>query len=126
MLYMELSYSVVEMVDAVKDTVSANGLKSCYIRPIAFRGYGVMGLEPHPGTRQVTNHGMAVGHVPGRGRPHQGCRRGRELRGATWHQLDTSAVKATGQYLNSSFARIEANRHGYAEAILLNEEGKVC
>lgn len=125
MLYMELDYSVEETVQAVKDTIAANGLKSCYIRPIAFRGYGAMGLDPIPCPEQFTiavwpwdaylgeesvNKGVAVGV-------------------SSWRQRGINStppvIKATGNYLNSSFAKIEANRHGYNEAILLNEDGKV-
>jgi branched-chain amino acid aminotransferase len=126
MLLMDLGYSVEETVEAVKETIRANRLKSCYIRPIAFRGYGVMGLDPLPAPVNVViaawpwdtylgeealSHGVAVGV-------------------SSWRQRGINAtppaIKATGQYINSSLARVEANRHGYAEAILLNEEGKVC
>jgi branched-chain amino acid aminotransferase len=126
MLLMDLSYSVEETVEAVKETIRSNRLSSCYIRPIAFRGYGVMGLDPLPAPINVViaawpwdtylgedavTHGVAVGV-------------------SSWRQRGINstppAIKATGQYINSSLARVEANRHGYAEAILLNEEGKVC
>jgi branched-chain amino acid aminotransferase len=126
MLLMDLDYSVNETVEAVKETIRANRLKSCYIRPIAFRGYGVMGLDPLPAPINVViaawpwdtylgeealSHGVAVGV-------------------SSWRQRGINstppAIKATGQYINSSLARVEANRHGYAEAVMLNEEGKVC
>jgi len=126
MLLMDLGYSIEEMVEAVKETVRVNGVQSCYVRPIAFRGYGVMGLDPLPAPVNVViaiwpwgtylgdealNSGMAVGV-------------------SSWRQRGVNAsppaIKATANYLNSSLARIEANKHGYAEAILLNEEGKVC
>jgi branched-chain amino acid aminotransferase len=126
MLLMDLGYSVEETVEAVKETIRSNRLTSCYIRPIAFRGYGVMGLDPLPAPVNVVIaawpwdtylgeeallHGVAVGV-------------------SSWRQRGINstppAIKATGQYINSSLARVEANRHGYAEAILLNEEGKVC
>ena len=126
MLLMDLGYTVEQTVEAVKETIRTNRLSSCYIRPIAFRGYGVMGLDPLPAPVNVViaawpwdtylgeealTHGVAVGV-------------------SSWRQRGINAtppaIKATGQYINSSLARIEANRHGYAEAILLNEEGKVC
>jgi branched-chain amino acid aminotransferase len=126
MLLMDLGYTVEETVEAVKETIRSNRLSSCYIRPIAFRGYGVMGLDPLPAPVNVViaawpwdtylgeealSHGVAVGV-------------------SSWRQRGINstppAIKATGQYINSSLARVEANRHGYAEAILLNEEGKVC
>ncbi|MDP2181275.1 MAG: branched-chain amino acid transaminase [Actinomycetota bacterium] len=126
MLLMDLDYSPEEMVEVVKDTIRVNGLRSCYIRPLAFRGYGVMGLDPLPAPVNVTVaawpwdtylgedavlHGVAVGV-------------------SSWRQRSINAsppaIKATANYLNSSLARIEANKHGYAEAVLLNEDGKVC
>ncbi len=126
MLLMDLGYSVDETVEAVLATIRVNRLSSCYIRPLAFRGYGVMGLDPLPAPVNVViaawpwdtylgedaiKHGVAVGV-------------------SSWRQRGINAtppaIKATGQYINSSLARVEANRHGYAEAILLNEEGKVC
>jgi len=126
MLYMDLGRSVDEMVDAVTDTIRANGLKSCYIRPIAFRGYGVMGLDPIPAPVNVTIAAWPWDTYLGE----DGLTKGVAVGVSSWRQRGINAtppaIKATGQYLNSSFARIEANRHGYAEAILLNEEGKVC
>ena len=126
MLLMDLDYSVEQMVAAVKDTIRVNGLDACYIRPLAFRGYGVMGLDPLPAPinvivavwpwdsflgEEALKHGMAVGV-------------------SSWRQRSVNAsppaIKATANYLNSSLARIEANKHGYAEAILLNEVGNVC
>jgi len=126
MLFMDLGYSVDQMVDAVKQTISANGLKSCYIRPIAFRGYGVMGLDPIAAPVNVTIAAWPWDTYLGE----DGLTKGVAVGVSSWRQRGINAtppaIKATGQYLNSSFARIEANRHGYAEAILLNEEGKVC
>lgn len=126
MILMDVGYSVEQMVEAVKETIRVNGLKSCYVRPLVFRGYGVMGLDPLPAPVNVVvaawpwdtylgedalKHGVAVGV-------------------SSWRQRGINstppAIKATGQYINSSLARVEANKHGYAEAVLLNEEGKVC
>ncbi len=126
MLLMDIGYSVDETVAAVKDVIRVNRLESCYVRPLVFRGYGVMGLDPLPAPVNIAiaawpwatylgedaiKHGVAVGV-------------------SSWRQRGINstppAIKATGQYINSSLARIEANRHGYAEAVLLNEEGKVC
>jgi branched-chain amino acid aminotransferase len=126
MLYMDLAYSVDEMVEAVKETIRVNKLKSCYIRPLAFRGYGIMGLDPIPAPVQVIIAVWPWDTYLGA----DGLSQGVDVGVSSWRQRGINslppAVKATGNYLNSSFARIEANRHGYAEAILLNEEGKVC
>ena len=54
MLFMDLGYTVDEMVEAVKETIRVNKLPACYIRPVAFRGYGVMGLDPIEAPVNVT------------------------------------------------------------------------
>jgi branched-chain amino acid aminotransferase len=126
MLYMDLAYDVEETMEAVRETIRANGLKSCYIRPIAFRGYGVMGLDPMPAPINVVIAVWPWDTYLGE----EGLTEGVDVGISSWRQRGINsvppAIKATGNYLNSSFARIEANRHGYAEAIMLNEEGKVC
>lgn len=126
MLYMELGMSVDETMEAVRETIRANNLKACYIRPLAFRGYGVMGLDPIPAPVQVIIAVWPWDTYLGEEALSQGV----DVGVSSWRQRGVNAcppaIKATANYLNSSFARIEANRHGYAEAIMLNEEGKVC
>ncbi len=125
MLFMDLGASVDEMVEAVKETIRANHLPACYIRPIAFRGYGVMGLDPIPAPVQVVIAVWPWETYMGE----EALVRGVDVGVSSWRQRGINslppAIKATGNYLNSSLARIEANRHGYNEAILLNEQGKV-
>jgi branched-chain amino acid aminotransferase len=126
MLFMDLGYSVDQMVEAVKDTIRANKLPACYIRPIAFRGYGVMGLDPIPAPVQVSIACWPWGTYMG----DDALKEGVDVGVSSWRQRGVNsmppAIKATGNYLNSSLARIEANQHGYNEAIMLNEEGMVC
>lgn len=126
MLMMDLGMSVEELCEAVKGTVRANGLPECYIRPIAFRGYGVMGLDPIPAPVQIAIAAWPWETYMGE----EALTRGVDVGISSWRQRGINslppAIKATGNYLNSSLARVEANRHGYNEAILLNEEGKVC
>jgi len=126
MLFMDLGYSVEEMVEAVKETIRVNKLPACYIRPIAFRGYGVMGLDPIPAPVSISIACWPWETYMGE----EALREGVDVGISSWRQRGINsmppAIKATGNYLNSSFARIEANQHGYNEAILLNEEGKVC
>ncbi len=125
MLFMDLGYSVEEMVEAVKETIRVNKLPACYIRPIAFRGYGVMGLDPIPAPVNISIACWPWETYMGE----EALREGVDVGISSWRQRGINsmppAIKATGNYLNSSFARIEANQHGYNEAILLNEEGKV-
>ena len=126
MLLMELGYPVTDLVEAVKETIRVNRLTSCYIRPVAFRGYGEMGLDPIPAPVNVVIAAWQWDSYLGE----EALKHGVDVGVSSWRQRGINstppAVKATGQYLNSSLARVEANRHGYAEAILLNEEGKVC
>ncbi len=126
MLFMDLGYSVDELVLAVRDTIRANNLPACYIRPIAFRGYGVMGVDPIPAPVQVSIAVWPWESYLGEAALVQGV----DVGVSSWRQRSINAIppaiKSSASYLNSGFAKIEANRHGYAEAILLNEEGKVC
>ncbi|TLM76853.1 MAG: branched-chain amino acid transaminase [Actinobacteria bacterium] len=126
MLLMEIGYSVPQMVDAVKETIRANKLPACYIRPIVFRGYGAMGLDPVPAPVSRTIACWPWATYMGE----DGLKHGVDVGVSSWRQRGVNsmppAIKATGNYLNSSFARVEANKHGYNEAILLNEQGKVC
>ncbi len=125
MLFMDLGYSVDEMVEAVKETIRANKLPACYIRPLAFRGYGVMGLDPIPAPVSVIIAVWPWDTYMGE----EALVKGVDVGVSSWRQRGINslppAIKATGNYLNSSLARIEANQHGYNEAILLNEDGKV-
>jgi len=125
MLFMDLGYTVEEMVEAVKETIRVNNLPSCYIRPLAFRGYGIMGLDPIPAPVQVIIAAWPWETYMGE----EALREGVDVGVSSWRQRGINslppAIKATGNYLNSALARIEANQHGYNEAILLNEQGMV-
>jgi branched-chain amino acid aminotransferase len=126
MLFMDLGYTVEEMVEAVKETIRVNNLPACYIRPIAFRGYGIMGLDPIEAPVNISIAAWPWETYMGE----EALRAGVDVGVSSWRQRGINsmppAIKATGNYLNSSFARIEANQHGYNEAVMLNEEGKVC
>ncbi|MCL2654962.1 MAG: branched-chain amino acid transaminase [Coriobacteriia bacterium] len=126
LLYMELPYSLEELCEAVKQTVSANKLEQCYIRPLVFRGYGSMGVDPLEAPVQVIIAVWPWDSYLGE----EALATGVDVGISSWRQRSVNAfppqVKATASYLNSGLAHIEAVRHGYNEAILLNEDGKVC
>ncbi len=126
MLRMTPTYSVEEMVDATKAAISANKLPACYIRPVMMRGYGVMGLDPLPAPVQTFIAVWPWDSYLGE----ESLLHGVDAGISSWRQRSVNStppqIKATGNYINSSFARMEANDHGYAEAILLNEAGYVC
>ena len=126
LLHMDLPYSVEELVEATKETVRANRLESCYIRPIAFLGYGEMGLNPLPCTINVSIAVWPWGSYLG----DEGLKRGVRMKISTWRRMDPNinpvAAKGTGIYINSSLAKVEALHGGYDEAILLNTAGTVA
>jgi branched-chain amino acid aminotransferase len=126
MLMMELDRPVAEMVEVVKEAIRVNGLSSCYIRPLAFRAYGAMGLDPLPCPISVMVAVWPWDTYLGE----EALEKGVEVGVSSWRARGPNshppAIKATANYLNSSLARLEANKHGYAEAILLNEAGHVA
>ena len=124
-LMMPLPYSVDEMVQAVKDTVRSTGLASCYVRPIAYYGYGEMGLNTLPCSTDVAVACWPWGAYLGDDALTTGVR----MKISSWTRHDHNAMppaaKTTGNYVNSSLAKVEALKAGYDEAILLNGAGMV-
>jgi branched-chain amino acid aminotransferase len=125
LLYMEIPFSVEELVEATKATIRACEVDSCYIRPLAYLGYGEMGLNPLPCPVQVSIAVWPWGTYLG----DEGLKRGVRMKISTWRRMDPNinpvAAKGTGIYVNSSLAKIEALHGGYDEAILLNTQGLV-
>ncbi|HEV2310878.1 MAG TPA: branched-chain amino acid transaminase [Acidimicrobiia bacterium] len=126
LLHIDLPYSVAELVEATKETIRANRLDSCYIRPIAFLGYGEMGLNPLPCDVNVAIAVWPWGSYLG----DEGVQHGVRMKISTWRRMDPNinpvAAKGTGIYINSSLAKVEALHGGYDEAILLNTSGTVA
>ncbi len=124
-MMMELPYSVEELVEATKDVVRASGLPSCYIRPIAYFGYGEMGLNTLPCNVDVSIACWPWGAYLGDDAVTKGVR----MKISSWtrhdHNTMPPAAKTTGNYVNSSLAKVEALKAGYEEAIMLNRQGFV-
>ena len=124
-LQMELPFSEDEIFEAIKLTVRVNGLDTCYVRPIAYLGYGEMGLNPMPCKVQV-----AIGVWPwGAYLGDEGIERGVRLKVSSWARHDArampTAAKATGMYINSSLAKVEAVLAGYDEALMCTTGGLI-
>ncbi|HUY85626.1 MAG TPA: branched-chain amino acid transaminase [Acidimicrobiales bacterium] len=121
----EIPFSQEELIAATKQVVKVNGLQSCYIRPIVFLGYGEMGLNPLPCSVNVAIAAWPWGTYLGE----EGVANGVSVKISSWQRHDPNAVppaaKATGMYLNSSMAKVEALKAGYDEAILLSPQGYV-
>jgi branched-chain amino acid aminotransferase len=126
MYMMDIPYSKEEIRAATHETIARNGLKSCYIRPLVFRGAGPMGLFPLDCPVEVIIAVWEWGAYLGE----EGKQRGVRARVSSFRRVGSDvlipAAKATGQYLNSVLAKIEADKAGYEEGILLDSRGMLC
>jgi branched-chain amino acid aminotransferase len=126
LLYMEIPYSVEELRAATNELLSANGLRECYIRPIAHFGFGQLGVSARGNPVDVAILAWPWGTYLGEDALANGIR----VKISTWQRIPPNVVphasKATGVYLNSMLAVSEAQRAGYDEAIMLTPEGTVA
>ena len=124
--YMELEYSAEELLEITKQVVVKNGLTDCYIRPLAFRGYGEMGLFPLNSPIEYSISAWEWASYLGDDGKNNGIR----AVISSWLRMSGKSfipqAKASGQYLNSILAKLEAHHAGYQRAILLDEGGFVC
>jgi branched-chain amino acid aminotransferase len=124
--HLPLPYEPEELRAATHQLIRRNALETCYIRPLAFRGYGEMGLYAPTAPVEVMIAVWPWGAYLGE----EGKRNGVRAKVASWRRISPSGLiphaKATGQYLNSILAKTEAAQSGFDEAILLDEGGLVC
>ena len=124
-LMMEIPYSVEELIEATKLVVRESGLPSAYIRPIAYYGYGEMGLNTIPCSVDVAIACWPWGAYLGDDALTKGIR----TKISSWVRHDHNTMpplaKTVGNYVNSSLAKVEALKAGYEEAIMLNRQGLV-
>ena len=123
---MEIPFSVDELVAATHDLIKVNGLRSCYVRPIAYRGFGgEMGVNPEKNPIEVS---IAVWHW-GAYLGDEALKKGVRMTISSWRRHDPNIIppkaKVTGAYINSSMAKLEAVHGGYDEAVMLNPQGFV-
>ena len=123
--YMDVPYSLEELRDATHELIRRNELASCYIRPLAFRGYGEMGLYAQSAPIDVIIAAWPWGAYLGEESKRSGIR----CKVSSWRGLSGDSLiphaKASGQYLNSILAKTESANAGYDEAILLDTHGNV-
>jgi branched-chain amino acid aminotransferase len=124
--YMDIPYTREELRAATLELVARNGLSSCYIRPIVYRGYGTMGLNPLEACVDVTIACWEWGVYLGE----EGASKGVRAKVSSWRRISPDSLiphaKASGQYLNNVLAKVEAVKAKYDEAILLDDNGYVC
>jgi branched-chain amino acid aminotransferase len=122
---LEIPYTPEALIEAVKETVRANSLEACYIRPLVYLGYGEMGLNPLPASVLVSIAVWPWGAYLG----DEGIANGVRMKISSWRRHDPNtmppAAKGTGMYINSCLAKVEALKAGYDEAILLSPQGYV-
>ncbi len=117
---MPLPFSLDELCDAVVSVVENNGVAPCYIRPVAFRGYGEIGVNPLKSPVEIYIANFAWGkYMPQHG--------GADVCVSSWNRLAPntmpSLAKAGANYMNSQLIRMEAEINGYAEGIALDRNG---
>ena len=121
----DMPYSAEAIIEAVRDTIRANRMRECYIRPLVYRSYGEMGLNPLNAPVAVSISVWAWENYLGENAMERGAR----AKISSWKRLDHNVIppgaKATGQYINSGLAKAEAIKAGYDEGIMLNQSGYV-
>jgi branched-chain amino acid aminotransferase len=124
--YMDVPYSGEQLREVTHELIARNGFKSCYIRPLVWRGYGPMGLNPLDNPVEAMVAVWEWGAYLGE----EGKRNGVRARTSSYRRISSESLiphsKASGQYLNSVLAKIESVKAGYEEAILLDDKGYVC
>ncbi|HTT72998.1 MAG TPA: branched-chain amino acid transaminase [Thermoplasmata archaeon] len=123
---MRLPYDRAALAEACVALVRANGIPEAYLRPIAFSGYGEMGLDPTKSPVEVAVGMWAWGAYLGQA----GVEHGVRATVSSWVRVDSRSLppqaKCAANYANSALAKMEATSAGYDEAILLNGAGMVA
>ncbi|MFC1617260.1 branched-chain amino acid transaminase [Candidatus Margulisiibacteriota bacterium] len=123
---MPMEYSVSQLIEANKQVIKENKLSSCYIRPLSYRGYGVMGLNPQKAPVDTIIAAWEWGTYLGE----EGLKKGIRCKMSSWARIDARTLppiaKCTANYANSVLAKAEAIDCGYDEAIMLNLNGTIA
>ena len=118
-----IDYGAEELTSAIKETLKKNEFRvDLYIRPLALKGYGPIGLD----VRKLRTEVFVIAMPYGKYFEKEGI----EIVVSSWRRLSGQTVpilaKATGHYVNSVLAKLEALNSGFDDAVLLNEQGRVC
>ncbi len=123
---LDIPYTREELTEATMELIQRQELQSCYIRPIAFYGYEMLGLNPSECPEQVAIAAWPWGAYLGE----EALEEGIDVAVSSWRKHSSSQIptnsKTTGAYVNSVLASLEAKRNDYVEAIVLNKEGNVA
>jgi branched-chain amino acid aminotransferase len=126
MIRMDIPYTVEELAAAIIETVRKNKVDRCYIRPIAYRGFGTLGVDPRNCPVDVVIAVWPWDSYLGE----EAQKNGIDVAISSWRQRSVNAtpgaIKSSASYLNSGLAHIECSENGFGEAVLLNEAGMVA
>lgn len=121
----DMNYSKQELIKAIDEVITKNNLDSCYIRPLTFRGYKEMNLNPLENPVKVIIAAWPWGSYLGE----ESLTKGVDVQVSSWNRHHPNVMptkaKGTGNYLNSVMGKIEAVKNGYKESIMLTPEGYV-
>lgn len=124
---MDVPYSEAELGQATLELIAANGLEACYVRPMVFRGYGEMGVNPLRNPVEVV---IAVWEWGESYLGEGALERGVDVCVSTWQRMAPNTfparAKTAGNYMNSQLIKMEAIVNGFAEGIALDVDGFVC
>jgi len=124
-LYLNIPWTVPQLVEAVKETIRVNDIRECYVRPLVWLGYGEIGVNPLQSPVEVMVAVWPWGAYLG----DEGTQKGVRLMISSWQRHDPNAMppaaKGVGMYVNSQMAKIQAVKAGYDEALLLSPQGYV-
>ena len=123
---MKIRYTKKQISDAIIKTVKTSKLKECYIRPLAYYGYGTMGLTP---TLNKVDVSISCWEWK-MGESKAGKVSGAKCKISKWIRIDSRSQpmqsKSAANYSNAALARVEALKNGYDEAIMLNYKGNIA
>jgi branched-chain amino acid aminotransferase len=122
---MDVPYTEAEFNQAIVETIRANKMDACYIRPLVYRGYGQLGVNPFPcpvdATIMVWDWGKYLGT--------EALEKGVDVCVSSWTRIAPNTLpamaKTAGNYMNSQLIKMEAIKLGYSEGIALDHEGHV-
>jgi len=125
MYRMEIPYAQEEFNQAIIETIEANNLKACYIRPVVYRGYGTLGVDPFPNPVDCAILVWEWGQYLGE----EAIEKGVDVKISSWQRMAPNTfpalAKSGANYMNSQLIKMEALKDGYVEGIALNVRGHI-
>jgi branched-chain amino acid aminotransferase len=122
---MDVPYTREQVDQAILDTIAANRLDECYIRPVVYRGYGQLGVNPFPCPVDVAILVWDWGKYLGS----ESLEKGVDACVSSWTRIAPNTLpamaKAAANYMNSQLIKMEAIKLGFAEGIALDADGRV-